>query len=86
MRKVFNDLSRWMNLLPSPTSHNFLVLLVQCRPSMHLPGASKPIVAVRFCPVVFSLNPNMNQNFDNGSNCMSKQTFSGEFCSFEFAL
>ncbi|KAH9322488.1 hypothetical protein KI387_017127 [Taxus chinensis] len=26
------------------------------RPALQLPGASKPIVAVRFCPLVFSLN------------------------------
>ncbi|XP_059432786.1 chromatin assembly factor 1 subunit FAS2 isoform X2 [Corylus avellana] len=25
------------------------------RPALHLPGASKPVVAVRFCPIIFSL-------------------------------
>ena len=26
-----------------------------CRPALQLPGASKPVVAVRFCPIAFSL-------------------------------
>lgn len=40
------------------------------RPAVQLPGASKPIVAVRFCPVIFSLQPNMEQKFDHESSVM----------------
>lgn len=36
------------------------------RPAMQLPGASKPIIAVRFCPVIFSLLPNKQQKSDDG--------------------
>lgn len=28
---------------------------LQCRPALQLPGANKPIVAVRFCPITFGL-------------------------------
>ncbi|KAF8405848.1 hypothetical protein HHK36_007925 [Tetracentron sinense] len=34
-----------------------------CRPALHLPGANKPIVAVRFCPVVFSLRGSKSDGF-----------------------
>jgi hypothetical protein len=36
---------------------SFLILLyfLICRPAIMLPGASKPVVAVRFCPVAFNL-------------------------------
>ena len=32
-----------------------LQILMICRPALLLPGASKPVVAVRFCPKAFSL-------------------------------
>jgi len=31
------------------------------RPAIHLPGPSKPVVAVRFCPLIFSLHPTVPQ-------------------------
>lgn len=32
-----------------------LYMLWPFRPAIHLPGPSKPVVAVRFCPIIFSL-------------------------------
>lgn len=37
------------------------------RPAVQLPGASKPIVAVRFCPVLFSFHPKTEQKLDKDS-------------------
>lgn len=42
--------------------------MLQCRPAVQLPGASKPVVAVRFCPVMFSCHPDIEQNLDKDSN------------------
>lgn len=50
-----------------------------CRPCIHLPAPSKPVVAVRFCPAVFSLVENV----------AGKETSSGKLYSlrsFRFEL
>jgi hypothetical protein len=35
------------------------------RPAIHLPGPSKPVVAVRFCPLIFSLHPTVPQEIQS---------------------
>lgn len=37
--------------------------LLLCRPALQLPGASKPVVAVRFCPLTFSLRESNSGTF-----------------------
>ena len=46
--------------------------LLPFRPAIHLPGPSKPVVAVRFCPVIFSLQPNMPEE---EAGCPGKNLF-----------
>ncbi|KAI5077426.1 hypothetical protein GOP47_0007250 [Adiantum capillus-veneris] len=38
------------------------------RPAVQLPGASKPVVAVRFCPVLFTCYSNIEQKTEKDSN------------------
>lgn len=50
-----------------PLAHNNLMLSPQLldidRPALMLPGASKPVIAVRFCPMTFSLRGSSNCTF-----------------------
>jgi hypothetical protein len=45
------------------------LLFILCRPCIRMPAPSKPVVAVRFCPAIFSLVENVPE----------KETISGKF-------
>ncbi|KAJ7553797.1 hypothetical protein O6H91_06G113500 [Diphasiastrum complanatum] len=47
----------------SPSNTTYIVSRKELsRPVLQLPGASKPVVAVRFCPVVFNLRPSSSKS------------------------
>ncbi|RVW85348.1 Chromatin assembly factor 1 subunit FAS2 [Vitis vinifera] len=39
------------------------VVNLQCRPALQLPGSSKPVIAVRFCPMAFHLQGSNSAGF-----------------------